>query len=327
MEFNHDTGATIMVKRVKGRIGRCLNCNNILYIKKFWGKETCIHCGHRNPIKAAIDHRFYFSGTVVTNQPTSEPTSVQCVCGNSVTKFPSQGNIICPYCGMKLYAKDLPTIEIEGTSHKEVMEVANNCLQKLIDAPISSQSDLGTTDIFSEKVLCSNLQKALLNIQKNPLYRGCNENEFNDAIRDNLCMIYDIYDQTRQGESGTGKQAGEIDLLIKDKRGLPYALIEALRLSSLDKATLNHHITKVLSKYDPIGCPYVFIFTYATGSNFDSFWSKYYQHLREYEFPYKTVSPVCECDNIYTESRHAYAILERSGIAFKVHFYAIHVPN
>lgn len=57
---------------------------------------------------------------------------------------------------------------------------------------------------FTADNLCYNVLKALLIFQKNPIYKGCKEDEINDGIRDCLNMMYDVRDQTRQGESESG---------------------------------------------------------------------------------------------------------------------------
>jgi len=185
----------------------------------------------------------------------------------------------------------------------------------------SSETTIG---IFEENILCTNILKALVNIQKNPIYKGKKEDEINDGIRDNLSMIYETKDQTRQGESESGKGAGEIDLLICNQ-GLPVAIIEALRLPSLDQENLDKHINKALEKYDPVGCPHAFIFTYATGKDFLSFWDKFYGYLQNYKFPYDILKSVEEISLPYSESRYAKVLLNRNGCPVNVHFYVIHV--
>lgn len=185
----------------------------------------------------------------------------------------------------------------------------------------SPETNIG---MFEENILCTNILKALVNIQKNPIYKGKKEDEINDGIRDNLSMIYETKDQTRQGESESGKSAGEVDLLICNQ-GLPVAIIEALRLPSLDQENLDKHINKALEKYDPVGCPHAFIFTFATGKDFLSFWNKFYNYLQNYQFPYDILNDVEEISLPYSESRYAKVSLGRSGCPVNVHFYVIHV--
>lgn len=48
-------------------------------------------------------------------------------------------------------------------------------------------------------------------------------------------MGYPVRDQTRQGTSNGGKEAGEVDILVR-KEGFPFSIIEALNLSSISEA-------------------------------------------------------------------------------------------
>lgn len=196
-------------------------------------------------------------------------------------------------------------------------------LKKYIDLSVNKPM-LPQSDICDEESLCGNIMKALVAVQKNPIYLGKKEDEINDGVRDILSMIYEVKDQTRQGESESGKSAGEIDFLICNQ-GMPVAIIEALKLSSLDKENLDKHINKSLEKYDPVGCPYAFILTYATGKEFESFWDKFFSYLCSYTFPYDIKETVKEVAPLYAESRHAKVLLNRNGMDINVHFYVIHI--
>lgn len=188
----------------------------------------------------------------------------------------------------------------------------------------NSNVQAGISNEFTEEKLCYNVLKALLSIQKNPIYKGRKEDEINDGIRDCLNMMYDVRDQTRQGESESGKSAGEVDLSIY-KNELPYVIIEALRLTSLDQENLDKHIDKALTKYDPMGCPYTFIFTYATGADFERFYRKFFVFVTEYDFPYEPIGHLKTINHDYSESKHLSIKLNRNGSIQNVHFYIIHV--
>lgn len=67
------------------------------------------------------------------------------------------------------------------------------------------------------------------------MYYLAKENNRNDYIRDMLERSnYEVLDQTRRGLALAGKEAGEVDLLIKIE-GMPGTIIEALNLDSLKK--------------------------------------------------------------------------------------------
>ena len=178
-----------------------------------------------------------------------------------------------------------------------------------------------------EHVLVDKITRALTKLQRNHNYdASSSEDTMNDYVRDILDESYQIKDQTRQGESQKGDDAGEVDIQICVD-GLPLVMIEALILDSLKKQYLQEHINKVLTKYDPNGCPYVAVIIYATVARFESFYSKLLEYLNEYDFPYEKKSDVQDVNTDYTEYRHAQVILNRSGQNVRVHFMVAHITN
>ncbi len=126
---------------------------------------------------------------------------------------------------------------------------------------------------------------ACIKLQANSAYKKCLEDVRNDYIRDILlAQKYEVIDQTRQGTSQEGKSSGEIDLLILENN-IPYSLIEALNLDSLNTNYLNTHIDKIY-KYDTLGYRYNFIVSYVNIKDFNAFWTKYVKHIKEYKYPY-----------------------------------------
>ncbi|EGI5430009.1 hypothetical protein F9653_15360, partial [Listeria monocytogenes] len=80
---------------------------------------------------------------------------------------------------------------------------------------------------------------ACIKLQANFHYKNVTEDERNDFIRDLLVARgYFVNDQTRQGTSKEGKASGEVDILIQEKN-IPYAIVEALNLSSLNSNYLD----------------------------------------------------------------------------------------
>ena len=80
------------------------------------------------------------------------------------------------------------------------------------------------------------------------------EDQRNDYIRDILeANMYLVKDQTRQGTSNSGKDSGEVDILIHEQ-STAIAIIEALNLDSFNVGYLNTHINKIY-KYDTLGTP------------------------------------------------------------------------
>ena len=138
-------------------------------------------------------------------------------------------------------------------------------------------------------------------------------------------MVYEMKDQTRQGTSPSRKDAGEVDLQIC-REGFPVAMIEGLRVNSVDRNYIQTHIDKVLTCYDPFGCPYAYVVIYVTAKKFDDFWVNCLNYIRkEYRFPYVVKEEIQELNHMYASSRHAKIVLLRDGREVAVHFYALSI--
>lgn len=175
---------------------------------------------------------------------------------------------------------------------------------------------------LDEDSICNSLYKALLNVQGNRHYKGAIENVINDAIRDQLSIKFDVNDQTRLGESIKGMDSGEIDIMIR-WNGLPCAIIEGVKLRSVDSSILDTHINKVLSNYNPIGCPFVFLLIYAEMKDFNGFWDKLTKHMQRYVFPYEVLESYHILHTAFSESRHGKIALKRNGAKICFHVYAV----
>ena len=174
--------------------------------------------------------------------------------------------------------------------------------------------------------LFNNVTKALLSIQRDSYYYGAEENVLNDALKGRLGMVYEVCDQTRQGVSETGNSSGEIDLLIC-RASLPLAIIEALKLESVNKNVLQRHIDKLLINYDPNGVPYSYIVVYYTGKHFSDFCASLGEYLRQYSYPYPVADELTVLDSGYSELFQAAINLNRNGKPMHLYFIAIHIPN
>lgn len=140
----------------------------------------------------------------------------------------------------------------------------------------------------SKETILEDLLAACIKMQSNSTYFEASENQRNDYIRDLLKMAkYDILDQTRRGISPVGKCAGEIDILVEED-GLPVTMIEALNLKGLNATYLNSHIDKIYD-YDTVGNMFNIILSYVSVSNFSKFCEKYFQHIKEYQYPYSLI--------------------------------------
>lgn len=151
------------------------------------------------------------------------------------------------------------------------------------------------------------------------------ENTINDAVRDMLSTkgYSEVKDQTRHGVSDTGKDAARLDLLLT-KDGKEIAIYEALRLSRLDKSKIKEHIDKSITNYNALGTP-TFVAVYYNSQDFGPFWNGYYEHIKEYDYPFQIKNPIQELSHPNASTRVATMILSKDGYDFPVYFIAFKI--
>lgn len=109
--------------------------------------------------------------------------------------------------------------------------------------------------------------------------KGSLEDEYNDHVRNMLrCKDYDVNDQAREGESASGLAAGELDLVIS-KNGYLAAIIEAMKLNSVDQGYINEHYRKLVTSYNPLQVSNTVLLTYYSANRFDDWWTRYVQYI------------------------------------------------
>ena len=180
-------------------------------------------------------------------------------------------------------------------------------------------------DRIPEKEICDKVLRALSKLQRNHNYDSdSSEDTMNDYVRDILGESYAVKDQTRQGESERGNEAGEVDIQICHE-GLPVVMIEGIKVSSLEQARLDTHMNKVLTKYDPNGCPYAFLLIYTTVRDFESGYEKLFGYFDNYDYPFPRENSLSDVDTGYGELKHAQIILNRNGQKTRVHIWMAHI--
>jgi hypothetical protein len=108
------------------------------------------------------------------------------------------------------------------------------------------------------------------------------EDQINDDFTDALRYKgYQVSDQTRTGKSKIN--SGEVDIMIRNSKGMPISIIEALKLDlfGLGNKTIIEHINKLVLDYDTNGLEKNYIFVYSTANNFESSWQKYQDYLQK----------------------------------------------
>lgn len=176
-----------------------------------------------------------------------------------------------------------------------------------------------------EEEICDTMLRALSKLQRNNYYDSdSSENTMNDYIRDILDEGYVLKDQTRQGESENGDEAGEVDIQICHD-GLPIVMIEGIKVSSLERDRLDSHMNKVLTKYDPNGCPYTFLIIYTTVKNFNPSYQNIFNFFDKYDYPFPRETNLSDVATGYGELKHAQIVLNRNGQKIRVHIWTAHI--
>ena len=127
-------------------------------------------------------------------------------------------------------------------------------------------------------IVIEHLTELRLQIKKN----NYKEDEINDWIRFGLEMKeYSVHDQRRGGESETGKNLGERDFVIKQNNVI-VTILEALRLTSKDKSSIEKHYNKLVKNYDTTGNKMNYFLCYYFGEKFNSFVKEYMDSSDEF---------------------------------------------
>ena len=181
-------------------------------------------------------------------------------------------------------------------------------------------------DVNIEEKLYADIIFCCERIQADNSLKDAIEDVINDRLRDLLdAKDYIDRDQTRQGTSSTGKQAGEIDILVKNGN-MPLSLIEALKLDCVNKSKLQEHIDKIYN-YDTLGYEFNFLIAYVKTKDFEEFWRKYKEFVCSYEYPYKMIGYEIDDKKQYPELRCIEVLLNRNGMKTKLYNIVVHMPN
>ena len=106
-----------------------------------------------------------------------------------------------------------------------------------------------------------------------------NEDLINDRFSSHLRLKgkgYNVLDQSRGGESESGKSLGERDLIIRNKEtNITECVIEAFILKNMAKGIIKTHYNKLINKYDILGNKRNIVLVYVKTKKFDNLWEKY----------------------------------------------------
>lgn len=151
------------------------------------------------------------------------------------------------------------------------------------------------------------------------------EDSMNDYFRDMLLGkgYLETKDQTRHGISTNEKRAGEVDLLVT-KSGKEIAIIEGLKLTSVDSTYIDEHIEKAIDNYNALGTA-TFIVAYVSSANFQSFWERYMNHIVKHNYEVEVKVPITEMAYPNAVTRVASAIFSRDEFDFPIYFIALKI--
>lgn len=181
-------------------------------------------------------------------------------------------------------------------------------------------------DIATARAVLVDLIKIGERVCSNITYRNnSSENSINDYFRDTLSLMgySEVKDQTRHGISVSGRDAGEVDILIT-KENKEVAIFEGMKLSSVNTKYIDEHIQKAIINYNALGTA-TFIVAYVTVADFEEFWNRYTAHIQSIQFPLKIKCGLQLKPHINAAIRTAEMILSRDDFDFPVYFLALNL--
>lgn len=181
-------------------------------------------------------------------------------------------------------------------------------------------------DIDYDKLLVDLMQKCIKIAEKKGVAKieDIHNNDLAVYLREHH---YFAYDQSQSGIGITGKNFGELDILIRASQGTPICIIEAFNLKSAgsNNKEISSHINKLIHKYDTIGHKTNFILVYALASNFKDLWANYISYVQdlnskpEFEGKYPLISFTETGKSSKTNLKVGLAIHNREGEMVKIY--------
>ncbi len=191
---------------------------------------------------------------------------------------------------------------------------------------LSTDEERLNADLSAANTVLCDLVKISERLSTNATYKKeTPENSINDYFRDALLLMgySEVKDQTRHGISQTGKDAGEVDILIS-KEGKEIAILEGLKLTHVDSTYISTHISKAIVNYNALGTA-TFIIAYVSSNDYESFWDRYTNYLEEYHYPLQIKRPLKTRASPNAAVRIADMILSRDGYDFPAFFMTINL--
>lgn len=190
----------------------------------------------------------------------------------------------------------------------------------------ASNEERLNADIETANVVLSDLIKIGERVCLNPMYDARSpENSINDYFRDMLFSrgYNEVKDQSRHGISTSGKDAGEVDILLtKDNKEI--AIFEGLKLNSVRATYITEHINKAIANYNALGTA-TFVVAYVSAVDFEGFWERYINLIKGYTFQLGIKNKLNIHVHPNASTRVASMILTRDGYEFPVYYLALKI--
>jgi hypothetical protein len=160
--------------------------------------------------------------------------------------------------------------------------------QRAVDIPRILPNFINGKQKIKEFILAEFVQASKVMTEKIEAIRHIQgENRFNDMIYAILTLRmplwgWSLQDQSRVGQSPSGKDAGEADFIIQ-AGGTTIALCEAFILGT--KGSTTAHLLKCRKYNDSLDCYYILVYSTGDASDFEKKWLNYQSHVSTSAYP------------------------------------------
>ena len=107
------------------------------------------------------------------------------------------------------------------------------------------------------------------------------EFEKENHINDKFISYLEVQKYNIAGENRVN-QGNERDIIVKDENQSEKTIIEALRITSIQKDYIKEHYTKLIGRYDVMGHSVGYMLIYVKNKNFKDRWNGYKTYLSEF---------------------------------------------
>jgi len=173
---------------------------------------------------------------------------------------------------------------IEKIKKSHLYKVENNRLKWYEKIPLPSfiVRKMNLDKNISKSFDYEKLRNDLIIISKQIL-KNLNTLEFEkeNHINDKFISYLEVLKYNVAGESRVNN-SNERDIIVKDENQSEKAIIEALRITSIQKDYIKEHYNKLIGRYDVLGHSTGYMLIYIKNKNFEDRWSGYIAYLSKF---------------------------------------------